>query len=1094
MSDRNLPLFVPSSNYPDVTITYPNSDNIDASLVNYGQLLQQSNTITPWLDTKLFPVIQVTASLAVDACAHIFWGIGDEDEVPNNYALCQDTIRPGIQRTTEWDSRARWARIFLAGTNPGELSYVLKPTPTGVKIVDDSGSIVSVTSNAMQIVYRDSSGILGTTDSGASNEGNALYTSITTSDGTPIGKYLDTLNVAVRDDNGANLSVTSLSGDTLMVGGTFDRQTMDVVFFMDLSAAVFNTDSVLLSVGTYTISGSYNAPTLTVDTVSLNSIESSVSALKPGYLFGNDTYRYISAIDGLDITISGNDTVTLQNNGTAGQYDISAETYVGHLIHNDVFTTVDHITSTYGWDNSMRVAFVGSDLCVNYTTDPTTFKARLDGSMVVMLQGGVPNNLHGALNAFGTDAYFSHQPDRLRHALVLVYHNIDDNVALDTSFSRISATQLGTPTGVSSLTAGQTSVATTYIIDSSVGTSSRVLDIVFGDLYTGSNALAIVPTDVCAHTQASTLSDVCGAFGKVALYYALADTCGTQIGTTNSGVDSNNSLYVTITDASGLAYNSSRPVPITIGSDVITGLMMDNSLGDVMTHLIDINDTELSGNAVNLNSINLSNETAVPVWFKLYDTHEGLAIYAEQTNDYTSAQDTLKINIAVPPLSTRDVRLEKGMLFNHGLCARVSTQHGYDVSTTGNLTTDTQTFIATSHSKVSLTPAQQTANIAARPEPNVDDIRKFQINRSGVTLRGFVNSIRNSSQQVTKVLFVPLEATGIAGTHNAITLSLNDLAGDPITLSNTSSYGSTLYNTPMLPGEPKLLELATPVDISGYTVIVNLNNSTDASWAHIDTIGFTDLDSCITSFTRYGDDGVLTAYVDRLTDNLTVYPMKINGGLDTDISQMDFFSPGTIPSGQLSNSLGTIEHSSTVHRPSGLPKIGTYYDFSSYLITYDASVYIVDSGILTSNQYTYKTEVNDASTNRINYFGISLDHLDGSNWCFSTPQFVGYVHNNDNDLWRTSIARFDKDFFGTQYDVSYYQNGTGMGAVTVSGVVTHSNNFKVSYWDSSATNYNNINRFIVRYGLTYWDFSLENLGGGTKFIYLTASASEIGGA
>jgi len=115
MSSRNLPLFVPSSNYPDVTITYPNSDDIDASLVNYGQLLQQSNTITPWLDTKLFPIVQVTASLATDACAHIFWGIGDEDEVPNSYALCQDTIISG-RKTTEWDSRARWPRIFLAGT------------------------------------------------------------------------------------------------------------------------------------------------------------------------------------------------------------------------------------------------------------------------------------------------------------------------------------------------------------------------------------------------------------------------------------------------------------------------------------------------------------------------------------------------------------------------------------------------------------------------------------------------------------------------------------------------------------------------------------------------------------------------------------------------------------------------------------------------------------------------------------------------------------------------------------------------------------------------------------------------------------------
>lgn len=812
--NSNLPLFVPANN-GEITLTYPQGADIDASLVKYGQLLT-SNKVTPWLDTKSYPIIQLTSSLSSGAQAEIFWGAGDDDNEPTSYALARDIITMTGYKTTEVDTRARWARIYLSGT--GELGYVFKSTPTAIKIVDDSGAIVSVSSNALQVVYNDLSGtMLGTTND-SHNTGTALYTSLTDASGKPLNKILDTLTVGVRDNCGQNLSSTG-------------------------------------------------------------------------------------------------------------------------------------------------------------TTD------------------------------------------------------------------------------------------------------------------TSSNALAVTMTDACGNAQAS--NTISGAnTGHVALHYALADSCGAQLGTLK-GNNGTNALYVHLTDSSGDSINTDNPLPISIGGDVTKGLTMDTSVNDTLRQFIDINVSDISGKSFNIDSLSLSNEAAVPVWFKLYDTHEGLVTYAEETNDYESIQATMKLNIAVPPLTSRDLTLQKGVLFNHGLAVRVSTEHAYDVSTSGNLGTNGQCFISTSHAQVGSTPEQITANVAARPKPENVTIRNFNIDRNGVTLKGYINTIREDDGVTTqKLLFVPLVATGIDGTHDAITISLNDLSGEPIPVTSEVSYDS-FYNSPLLTGSPQLFTLQTPETLIGYTVIVNLNNGTDASYAHINVYDITSdpdaefilqYDMPVCSFTRYTDDNVFTSYRIGIGGNYVnaIYNLGTDGGTTSDISQYDIFYAG------LNNTLAsldgtTVDHSAFIIEPSSILESSsstaiTNTDLSAYLITYDASVYIINHN---DREYSKNSPVGDPSSNRIDYFGISAGHIDGSNWCLSTPQFVGYVHN-DNDTYRTSIARTLKS--AHDITVSFYDSGVQLEPVTVSGVYDHDNGFKVSFYDSCIGNYSDIDRVTVQWDSNIYGFSLENLGGGTKFI------------
>jgi hypothetical protein len=524
----------------------------DFSLVNYGKILSQSessNTVTPWLDTKSFPIIQVTASLNSQS-SYVYWGLS-HDETPGTKAF-MDPIHV-IRGTVELDSRSRWARIACSGASTGdELSYLLKPSPTGIKLVDDIGTLVSVgigeTDNALLTVYRDSVGILGSTNAATDNTGidraGALHTILTSSGGTPLASvFNDTLAVAPADG-----------------------------------------------------SGSYFHSTYVVNEV-----------------------------------------------------DVS--------VHNE--------------------------------------------------------------NRDSSANYISH------------------------------------------------------------------------------NALAIVPTNAKGGVQGG--SDITGYNNVLlrsdnsasALYYTFADASGMVIGSTMSATDSSNAVYVHLVDHCGNPHDASNPIPIQVLGDVTKGIAVNTNIGDNLLKLVDLSSTDYSANPLNLESLYLSNETATPVWFKIYDADPGFKELYDNIdsccgNKYDMIKSSLKFNLAVPPLDTRDVHFRNGVTFYNGILARASNMHNYDASTDGFLYSDQQTFIGVNYGSINQNDEQLIEALTYRYQAVPDNVDvSAVISDPSFTLNFWTHAIRDNGTDVS-IMLVPIAASSFNSDYSA--------ADGHLTISGTGIQGSTASN------------------------------------------------------------------------------------------------------------------------------------------------------------------------------------------------------------------------------------------------------------------------------------------------------------
>lgn len=215
-----------------------------------------------------------------------------------------------------------------------------------------------------------------------------------------------------------------------------------------------------------------------------------------------------------------------------------------------------------------------------------------------------------------------------------------------------------------------------------------------GIKHIGHNALNVHTTDACGHSQASTLPIANAEHGDVALYYALADSCGTQLDTTKSNTSNTslNALYVSLVtkvNAQGTALsapstvNSNRPLHITFDAAFSQGKTFDLTVSGYPVTIAD-----LSNNNVNLMHLGIANETAAPIWLKIYDMSVGFyndnsaAVLNTTTGNYDSSAYALKnnlvYNIAVPGLDYRDLEFLKGVKFNNGVYMVASTNYRYD--------------------------------------------------------------------------------------------------------------------------------------------------------------------------------------------------------------------------------------------------------------------------------------------------------------------------------------------------------------------------------------------------------------------------------
>ena len=221
------------------------------------------------------------------------------------------------------------------------------------------------------------------------------------------------------------------------------------------------------------------------------------------------------------------------------------------------------------------------------------------------------------------------------------------------------------------------------------------------------NALYIRPGDVCGNAQASTYDVSAAVTSGVALYAALADSCGNQISTTNRvGGDpavTANALYVHLATSNGKSVTRDNPLPVVNTQESTGALAFDVSHGITESFIsphADLGDTSQGDFPINVYNLFVYNDSPVTVWMKIYDVCTGMlnrqgltnVLSANTTESELSASlndvslgvagqpnfDTsanLKYNLTVPGGRSRDLTLPGGTTFENGLYVRATTQY-----------------------------------------------------------------------------------------------------------------------------------------------------------------------------------------------------------------------------------------------------------------------------------------------------------------------------------------------------------------------------------------------------------------------------------
>jgi hypothetical protein len=205
-----------------------------------------------------------------------------------------------------------------------------------------------------------------------------------------------------------------------------------------------------------------------------------------------------------------------------------------------------------------------------------------------------------------------------------------------------------------------------------------LLNVAFDPVYTANHALLTAWTDVCGLIQASTLPVTTSYFPGRALYYALSDYCGNQIGST---------LTVSLTPNNATAtyvYDNIAGVPIDetgiyveyTNGVIALGPERGSPFNFIVTSSL-CSASTISNGSIQLSYLGFVNETAVPVWIKVYNLP--YATY-HNTSNWASIVGEVVYNVGVPAEATRDLYLSDGVIFDQGVCMRVSTTYPYDSS------------------------------------------------------------------------------------------------------------------------------------------------------------------------------------------------------------------------------------------------------------------------------------------------------------------------------------------------------------------------------------------------------------------------------
>jgi hypothetical protein len=183
------------------------------------------------------------------------------------------------------------------------------------------------------------------------------------------------------------------------------------------------------------------------------------------------------------------------------------------------------------------------------------------------------------------------------------------------------------------------------------------------------------------HTMLTSVSSSIGKSPAVTagggFYYALADTCGYMITSTQTrNLRGLNAINTSLTDTCGYDISDKRPLWVEftnappLHNHEFTVLVTGGTAPNLFTTV------DLSNHHIGLRTIGISNLNDTVMWVKVYDISTGAV------NAITEQQLTgrVKLNIAVPGYQSRDLNMGKGVNFDHGVYFRVTNDYPYNAA------------------------------------------------------------------------------------------------------------------------------------------------------------------------------------------------------------------------------------------------------------------------------------------------------------------------------------------------------------------------------------------------------------------------------
>jgi len=1056
--------------------------------VPVGTALSDNNN-TPWLDVKSYTSVVLTHEADDAGTVVLLWANTDQDtdDVDARPRDINDTIATDTYTvdsnhiTRQFDMRARWLSIVVISSDTElKLTYGFKNQPTEIKLTDDYTHTAHVqqgeVENSLKVSWADvSGGILTSTGTDHLENKSALYVTLTnheayTLDSVPGEEsVINTLTVALRDNDGLDLDSTSVSGSILINSNL--RQDWSNYIIMDDYMLMSSSGTELgdtVNLNNITIIASLNSITNVISDVSLNGEKYTgnlTNLIKPGYVISDDdngNLTFIQNINALgDVSLVGIDV--------SGEVTINSQLlFTGILENLEGLENTIVIVPTHHYDSSYVALLTDAPEYYFETIRDFSFSeveatyTSISGALEWMDDEGYPDTDASNQIVYISRGEFS-IPPLANHTVTST--ETDNIFYLDLSVSKVELDPLGSYVDtilgypvetlhrhVSVPEMDDPDNSLSYLKLQEIG--STVRDFLYGNVYTGHNSLHVVMSDVCGHAQASSnmttepdrLSHP--KFGDVALYYSLADNSGVAIGNTYTFTDSSNAIYVYPGLQNNQPVDNNNPMPITDKEDAFDTQMHDTSMGSNLVTIVDTIDTDFK--SFNIHNLNLVNELATTAWVKIYDIHPPLSQVANNLdNGHRFIEHQLKLNVAVPGLGSRALIFDKAMTFNYGLVVRAMHTPRYSDNEEQDRVDNNQVYLDMTRTQFAELESGQfpTIDFDLVNDPDGTFGTTFDVTIEGIQYTGWI------AGDPTEIILYLDAIEGVAATSRAFgadnTISFDIYNAEGVKIASVGGvltgegYGNT-YTVTTPPGETYDFGAGQGVLNTVINTNVLIDGTTTAStftvWSKATTFtdGFTnDVQGSLFKLVNQTDNTTILKD-NGFLESITVLPtnanvlrqldISIGGGMSCyDIAGIEDSSYGNFT--DINQDGCYLEADEEITVLSGSQLIFT--TVSGYVSVVDYDTLFIDNcannyGDATADNYYYGT----ASGDEVSFNNVDLD-VSSRAYVFSTPAIRGNIYyHDDDDTSGYRVTLIDDARLVSGADISLYFTDNNTGTVT----------------------------------------------------------------